>query len=952
MKSLTNNKIIYIQIILVLLLFLESLMVSSYKQDPPANTTHQFITNESKEVWGLIPYEIKAHLLNDIRADPNGEISVQFIPCLSENADFDRGDDIITGSGEEDNTLSTCTAEYGNHFWDVDDPNTPLMLGNDDYNDGLGAMGSSYRKALNYWRNDVIPNYLKGNTNESYYYLGRIAHLLEDAAQPSHVLNDPHSGHFGQGVSVLEDYSGNLVFLLNTYDGNSYSGKQYNYENLIEGFNWSTVQPGRTPDAQYIDLFRLFWYTAQKTQYWASDDVNGNRFYVNLSGNTKSWECGTSSSLNLWKNESYSCTYFVNESANLNSGTVEKEANATIPHAMKAVAGLYRLFDDAVRIDWPTDHHDYRRTGFTLLKGDLKTQQKVKSQLNFFLNYGTGTEQVIKPSIADIDGNGFMDMAIAVHKTSNNLYTNLYGTETVRGINPRIGIQEKTSQKWKPIQVQGGAIYFTPTLANIDSDQQKEIITGTYNGTVYAFEYNGPNNPLTQKWAYYLEARFAPWVGSNQSQFNGGSAIVDLDLDGDMEIIIADYGTTPLEANWPGKVYVLEGAGSSVTNKTSYTVGEGGTYDAVSVANVDSDDYPEIIVPTQYGIRVLDYNIATNKLTQKCNTTEGVIEGSAVISDIDLDNEYEIVFTTNDFQCASGKTCTRRLHIINANTCAVEKQVTLPYLAKPTPTVANLDSDSQKEIIVSSVISPSPGLGEIAAIDPISGSTQWTFSAGGTLHPGFVSPTVADIDNDGNFNIILGENSGSTVYILKNDGTLLYSYKVVGFMDNGIAIADLDNDGMAEIAFKRAGSPQTIATAVSNENTPPELIPIYNVTAIAGELINLNSTGKISALDLEADNIQFLYSSPFNSSGKWQTTINDTGNYSIVVEASDGNLSNYYYVDVFVFDINTSRTTTFADGSSNKLLNFTQSGNQSITIRVPKNASIVYSKLLFEGKAP
>ena len=33
-----------------------------------------------------------------------------------------------------------------------------------------------------------------------------------------------------------------------------------------------------------------------------------------------------------------------------------------------------------------------------------------------------------------------------------------------------------------------------------------------------------------------------------------------------------------------------------------FYVGNGGAYASVSVANVDSDDYPEIIVPTQYGM--------------------------------------------------------------------------------------------------------------------------------------------------------------------------------------------------------------------------------------------------------------------------------------------------------------------------------------------------------------
>lgn len=207
---------------------------------------------------------------------------------------------------------------------------------------------------------------------------------------------------------------------------------------------------------------------------------------------------------------------------------------------------------------------------------------------------------------------------------------------------------------------------------------------------------------------------------------------------------------------------------------------------------------------------------------------------------------------------------------------------------------------------------------------------------------------MADIDNDGNYNVILGENNNNTVYILKHDGTELYKYTVSGFMDNGLAIADIDDDKMAEIVFKRAGSP-TQFTSISSSNTPPELNSIPNITAIAGDLINLNATGKVSAFDAESNDLTFYYSSPFNSSGQWQTTINDTGNYSIMVEASDGNLSSYQFVDVVVFNSSTKGLTQFSDNSAVKSLNFTQSSNITTKIRIPKNATIVYAKLTMKG---
>ncbi len=507
-------------------------------------------------------------------------------------------------------------------------------------------------------------------------------------------------------------------------------------------------------------------------------------------------------------------------------------------------------------------------------------------------------------------------------------------------------VKPKPDRKWKnPVEVRGGedgAIYFPPTLADVDSDGKKEIITGTRNGTVYVYDYDG--GTPTIKWVYYLETRSD---GANQVlQFNGGSAVADVDLDGDMEVIIADLEDN--DPDWPGKVYVLDGA--TKVNQTSYIVGNGGAYASVSVANVDSDDYPEIVVPTQFGIKVLDYNKATNTLTEKCSNSHGYIWGSALIADVDYDNEYELIYVTANTPCAAGKTCTNNLYVINASSCTIEKNIALTDIPRPTPTVANLDSDANLELIISLEQSVPDGLGSIKAFDYSAGAEQWSYNAEGSLHPGFVSPNIADIDNDGNYNIILGENDGSTVYILNHTGTLFFDYKVIGFMDNGIAIADLDNDGVAEIAFKRAASPETVFVSVSNINTPPEITKISNVTAIAGDLINISQL--VSTSDAEGNGVSLLYSSPFNSSGQWQTTINDTGNYSILVEASDGNLSTTQFIDVIVFNETTKLQNQFTDGTTNKLLNFTQAGNLTVNIRLPKNATVIYSKLKVTGLAP
>ena len=196
--------------------------------------------------------------------------------------------------------------------------------------------------------------------------------------------------------------------------------------------------------------------------------------------------------------------------------------------------------------DWPTENHDFRRTGSTILKGDLTSKSQLKSNINFFLDAATGSEQVVKPSIADIEDDGFMDMAVIVHKTSFNTYSKLLGLTTYH---PSYLQGPFAYPKWTSQRVNGGAIYFPPTIANIDDDPEKEIITGTRNGSVYVYDVN--YGSITLKWEYHFEERDVPGPETDEVRFNGGSAVTDIDLDGDMEVIVADV--YDWNADWLGR---------------------------------------------------------------------------------------------------------------------------------------------------------------------------------------------------------------------------------------------------------------------------------------------------------------------------------------------------------------------------------------------------------------
>jgi hypothetical protein len=333
---------------------------------------HQYITQQAAEIW-TTP-EILDHINRNTISD---SLDLQ---C---HANFDSSDDILIGSGEEDKEKNELTclhklfppyAEYCpskneglngyfEHFWDPDFP----RVGNFNcgtggkYNKGIssikvaGHFDSSYRLAQWYWNRKIMPLYIEGKkagnkskVNEAYYWLGRVAHLLEDATVPAHVhllLHDPFIG----GSDLYESFVTNHfeTQIVPNFYGAKYSGQEYRYKNLFDVAFWNKVYGSPNPP----NLFKLFYYTAQKTQYFASKGefpnwISGAMEGVSKKGNDYYYDWDKTSPNKFYFNPSL----WEKEAAIIVSEPAEVETNlftitsALIPHAMKAVAGLYRLF--------------------------------------------------------------------------------------------------------------------------------------------------------------------------------------------------------------------------------------------------------------------------------------------------------------------------------------------------------------------------------------------------------------------------------------------------------------------------------------------------------------------------------------------------------------------------------------------------------------------------------
>jgi len=78
------------------------------------------------------------------------------------------------------------------------------------------------------------------------------------------------------------------------------------------------------------------------------------------------------------------------------------------------------------------------------------------------------------------------------------------------------------------------------------------------------------------------------------------------------------------------------------------------------------------------------------------------------------------------------------------------------------------------------------------------------------------------------------------------------------------------------------------STNLTIMNSNPVLNSIPDITVNESDLVDINISGNVAATDNDDDILVFNFSSPLNSSGKFQTSFTDARNYTVTVNVSDG----------------------------------------------------------------
>jgi hypothetical protein len=282
--------------------------------------------------------------------------------------------------------------------------------------------------------------------------------------------------------------------------------------------------------------------------------------------------------------------------------------------------------------------------------------------------------------------------------------------------------------------------------------------------------------------------------------------LADLDGDLDLEIIVWAAKGGRLFAWHHDGTEVVDGDNNPATDGVMFRIfGVSFNYSSPAVANLDEDPELEIVFCTNKPSTPSDPQGAIYVLNHDGTLLDGwpfmtgtaenpsQITSSPAVADVDGDGTYEIIV-------ASDRTG-GRVHVLRADGASMPGWPTyVPTISgtgrTASPVVGDLVGDSRLEIVY-------PGSdGVLVALDHL-GEPLPGFPV--TFYPNASeatqsTPSLADIDGDGQLEILFGDESGA-VHGYNHDGTQVdgFPIQLPGEVRSTPTVWDVDLDGMIEV---------------------------------------------------------------------------------------------------------------------------------------------------------
>ena len=316
---------------------------------------------------------------------------------------------------------------------------------------------------------------------------------------------------------------------------------------------------------------------------------------------------------------------------------------------------------------------------------------------------------------------------------------------------------------------------------------------------VTAVDYSGNEGPVSETLEISTNPPELPgWPLMGGEAMYGTPLLADVDFDGDLEVLVGSGEIYGWDHNG---VEITDGDGDPRTEGVLAAQGTGGYRSSIVLAELDGDAGLEIVgaawgdvgPPETPTYEIWAWNAEDGTALEGGNwpvTTPKFCWATPVAADLNHDGVHEIIVA-----CANGW-----LYAWYADgTGIINADGRFAYLgaswAYGSPIAVDIDHDNETEILVSSRD------GNLYCFNPdATAQPGWPFALGGS---GQNSPCAGDVNGNGQIEVVATENTNNQIYLIAADGNIFPNWpKTViqnGDFPPSPTLADLDGDGDLEI---------------------------------------------------------------------------------------------------------------------------------------------------------
>jgi hypothetical protein len=415
--------------------------------------------------------------------------------------------------------------------------------------------------------------------------------------------------------------------------------------------------------------------------------------------------------------------------------------------------------------------------------GDLDVVVGQSQFVRYFKNTGTATApaytQIIgltnpfrdlalgnvasNPALADLDADGDLDLVLG-----SGLFTR-YFRNTGSATFPSFAEQTGAANPFTNVIIVDGNP--APAFADFDGDGDLDALVGELGGILHYYKNNGTaNGPLFQNVTN-------PFSGIDVGD-NSVPAPGDMDGDGDIDVLVGDSS---------GAVRYFKNTGTATNFVYVQQTGAANPFNGVSVpgaapaaGDLDGDGDIDVLAGSQVGtlsyFRSAAVTPAVNYQTNAANPMNGVNVGqfsNPTFGDMDGDGDLDAVVGQTQFLRYFKNTGTATAPVYVQQIGATNLFVNLVLSnTVSNPALADLDADGDLDLVVGSNVGMRyfRNTGSATTLPFFTEQTGAANPLGAFGVDGNSAPTLADLDGDGDLDALVGE-LGGILHYYRNDGT-------------------------------------------------------------------------------------------------------------------------------------------------------------------------------------